>query len=158
MARRYPEAPIVAVGVMLLDRRDGRDHVLLIKRARPPHAGRWTVPGGGVEVGETLEQAALRELSEETGLSCRLGAVVEVLDRVQRDADGKVEYHYVILDLLGTDPVGTLAAASDCADARWVPVGSLGDYETSDGLEPVVKRALELRDRPERGPYRLSES
>jgi len=158
MPRRYPDAPVVAVGVLLLDRRDGRDHVLLIERGRPPNAGRWTVPGGGVEVGETLEQAALRELREETGLGCTLGPVVEILDRVSRDGEGKVEYHYVILDFVGSRPTGTLAASSDCADARWVPVDELHDYATTDGLEPVIRRAVEMRDRDERGPYRLSET
>jgi ADP-ribose pyrophosphatase YjhB (NUDIX family) len=157
MPRRYPETPVVAVGVLLLDRKDGRDHVLLIQRGRPPNAGRWTVPGGGVEVGETIEEAALRELAEETGLGCTLGPVVEILDRVSRDADGRVEYHYVILDLLGTGPTGALRAASDCADARWVPVDALGDYDTTDGLEPVIHRAVEMRTRGEAGPYRLTE-
>lgn len=150
MPRRHPDAPVVAVGVLLLD----GDRVLLVQRGRPPQVGRWTVPGGGVEVGETLEEAALRELAEETGLGCTLGPVVEVLDRVLHDADGRVEYHYVILDFLGTAPTGTLAAASDCADARWVPVAELDAWETTDGLAPVVRRALAMRDGGEHGPHR----
>jgi 8-oxo-dGTP diphosphatase len=150
MPRRYPDAPVVAVGVLLLD----GDRVLLVQRGRPPQQGRWTVPGGGVEVGETLEEAALRELREETGLSCTLGPVVEVLDRVLRDGDGRVEYHYVILDFVGTEPTGTLGAASDCADARWVPVAELDAWQTTDGLAPVVRRAQAMRDAGERGPHR----
>ncbi|MDB4966769.1 MAG: Bifunctional adenylyltransferase/Nudix hydrolase [Myxococcales bacterium] len=153
MSRRYPERPIVAVGVLVLD----GDRVLLVKRARPPHVGRWTVPGGGVEVGEALEEAALRELGEETGLACTLGPVVEVLDRVMRDGDGRVEYHYVILDFLGAQPTGTLLAGSDCAEARWVPLAELGSYETTDGLAPVIERARTMRDAGERGPYRDTE-
>src|SRR5215468_7563747 len=137
MPRRHPEAPVVAVGVLLLD----GDCVLLVQRARPPLVGRWTVPGGGVELGETLEEAALRELTEETGLGCALGPVVEVLDRVVRDVEARVEYHYVILDFLGTAPVGTLRAGSDCADARWVAIDELRDYDTTDGLLPVIARA-----------------
>lgn len=150
MSRRYPERPVVAVGVLVLD----GDRVLLVQRGRPPQAGRWTVPGGGVEVGETLEEAALRELAEETGLGCTLGPIVEVLDRVVRDGEGRVEYHYVILDFLGTAPTGRLGAASDCADARWVPLAELDRYETTDGLVPVIRRAQAMRDGGERGPHR----
>jgi ADP-ribose pyrophosphatase YjhB (NUDIX family) len=153
MGRRHPEAPVVAVGVLLLD----GDRVLLIKRGRPPQVGRWTVPGGGVELGETLEEAALRELKEETGLGCTLGPVVEVLDRVVRDDTGRVEYHYVILDFLGSAPSGSLQAASDCADARWVPIADLDAWETTDGLVPVIRRALAMRDGSARGPWRQTD-
>jgi ADP-ribose pyrophosphatase YjhB (NUDIX family) len=159
VSRRYPSAPVVAVGVLLLDRPDGddgQDHVLLVQRGRPPQVGRWTVPGGKVELGESLEEAALRELAEETGLACTLGPVVEVLDRVLRDGEGKVEYHYVILDLLGVRPTGTLRAGSDSTDARWVPVAELARWDTTDGLEPVVRRAIELRDGAP-GPHRATE-
>src|SRR5437588_12444101 len=117
MPRRHPDAPVVAVGVLVLD----GDRVLLVQRARPPLQGRWTVPGGGVELGETLAEAAARELREETGLVCELGPVVEVFDRILRVEDGRVEYHYVIVDLLGREPRGALQAGSDSADARWVP-------------------------------------
>jgi ADP-ribose pyrophosphatase YjhB (NUDIX family) len=154
MSRRHPERPVVAVGVLLLD----GDRVLLVQRGRPPQAGRWTVPGGGVELGETLEQAALRELAEETGLGCTLGPIVEVLDRVVRDGDKRVEYHYVILDFLGSAPSGTLQAASDCADARWVPMAELGQYDTTDGLVPVIRRARAMREAGEHGPHRETDS
>ncbi|HEX8950313.1 MAG TPA: NUDIX hydrolase [Polyangia bacterium] len=153
MSRRHPDAPVVAVGVLLLD----GDRVLLVQRARPPQAGRWTVPGGGVEVGETLEEAALRELAEETGLGCTLGPVVEVLDRVVRDEAGRVEYHYVILDFVGSAPTGTLRAASDSADARWVPIAELDAWQTTDGLAPVIRRAQAMLQGGERGPHRQTD-
>jgi mutator protein MutT len=153
VTREYPAAPVVAVGVLLLD----GDRVLLVKRARPPGAGRWSVPGGGVELGETLEEAAARELREETGLDCALGPIVEVLDRVLRAPDGRVQFHYVILDFLGGAPTGTLRAGDGCADARWVPIADLTAYSTTDGLLPVIARARAMRDRGEAGPHRASE-
>jgi mutator protein MutT len=145
--------PVVAVGVLLLD----GDRVLLVQRGRPPSVGKWTVPGGKVELGESLEAAALRELAEETGLSATLGPIVEVLERVVRDEKGAIAFHFVILDFLAAAPNGTLCAASDCLDARWVPIASLGEYQTTDGLEPVIARAVEMRDSGERGPYRVRE-
>jgi ADP-ribose pyrophosphatase YjhB (NUDIX family) len=152
------DRPVVAVGVLLLDHRDGGNRVLLVQRGRPPGERRWTVPGGKVELGETLEAAAARELAEETGLEASLGPVVEVLDRVVRDGDGRIAYHYVILDFLAGAPTGTLRAGSDSLDARWVALDELGSYDTTDGLEPVIRRAIEMRDGGERGPYRASET
>jgi 8-oxo-dGTP diphosphatase len=149
MSSQYPERPVVAVGVLLLD----GERVLLVQRATPPSVGRWTVPGGKVELGETLEEAAARELREETGLDCTLGPVVEVLDRVLRDAAGRVEFHYVILDLVGTAPRGTLTAGSDCADARWVPFDELSRYDLTDGLAKVIARALSQAP----GPHRVTQ-
>lgn len=149
----YPDRPVVAVGVLLLD----GDHVLLVRRGSPPQIGRWTVPGGKVELGEKLEAAALRELYEETGLRCTLGPVVEILDRVTHDGLGRVEYHYVILDFLGTAPTGTLCASSDCTDARWVLVADLPNYDTTDGLELVIQRAFAVRRGSADGPLRASE-
>lgn len=147
------DRPVVAVGVMLLD----GDRVLLVKRARPPGVGKWTVPGGKVELGESLEAAALRELEEETGLGCTLGPLVEVLDRVVRAPDGTVEFHFVILDFLGSAPTGTLRAGSDSSDARFVPIAELGGYDVTDGLAPVVERARLLRDTQPPGPIRATE-
>ncbi len=142
MAREYPERPHVAVGVVLLE----GDGVLLIQRARNPGAGRWTVPGGGVDVGENLHAAALRELREETGLEATLGPIVEVCERIVADEAGKTLYHNVIIDFLGTAPNGQLRAGDDACDARWVPIDELSNYETTDGLGPVIERARALRE------------
>ncbi|HEY3354409.1 MAG TPA: NUDIX domain-containing protein [Polyangia bacterium] len=147
MSRRFPPRPIVAVGVILLEREaGGADRVLLVRRGHPPAEGAWTIPGGAVEVGESLEAAAARELREETGLAATLGPIVEVLDRVLTAADGRVAYHYVIVDFLGTCPVGPLAAGTDAAAARFVPVAELGAYATTTGLAAVIARAQALRD------------
>jgi ADP-ribose pyrophosphatase YjhB (NUDIX family) len=146
-------SPVVAVGVVLLD----GDRVLLIQRGRPPGVGLWTVPGGKVELGETLEEAAARELLEETGLSARLGPIVEVLDRVVRDRAGSISHHYVILDFLGTEPTGALRADSDTSDARWVRLEELDDFGTTDGLRPVIERARAVRGGAPAVPHRVSD-
>ena len=96
MTRSYPARPVVGVGAVVFD----ADRVLLVKRAHEPLKGEWSLPGGAVELGETLEAAVAREVLEETGLAVDVGPVVEVLDRVQHAADGRVEYHYVIVDYL----------------------------------------------------------
>ena len=153
MPREYPDRPILAVGVVLLD----GDRVLLIERLRPPNAGRWSVPGGGVEAGESMREAALRELREETGLGCTLGPIVEILERIvpgpESGADGRPRYHYVIVDFLGTAPTGALCATSDAAAARFVPLAQLGTLPLTDDLIPVIERAAAIRDGAPLPPY-----
>lgn len=145
--------PVLAVGLLLFDE---DERLLLIQRARPPAEGLWTVPGGKVEIGETLVEAAVRELKEETGLSATVGPLVEVLERVLQDETGQIAYHYVILDFVATAPVGTLQAASDCRDARWVRLDELDRFTTTDELRPVVERALRACRGEEVLPYRAT--
>ena len=114
--RAYPERPIVSVGAVVID----DDRVLLVKRGHEPLKGAWSLPGGVVEIGESLHGALIREVREETCLDVEVGAVVEVLDRISRDEAGRVEYHYVIVDYLCRAVGGALACASDADDARWV--------------------------------------
>ena len=138
--RRYPDRPFVGVGAVIVS--DGQ--VLLVKRGREPLAGQWSLPGGAVEVGETLEECLVRELREETGLDVEVGPVIEVFDRITRDAGGRVEYHFVLVDYLCWPIAGELRAASDVDDARYVAPDALGPYSLTVKAHHVIERALEL--------------
>ena len=138
--RTYPQRPIVAVGAVVVD----GDRVLLVKRANEPLKGEWSLPGGAVEIGETLEQALVREAREETALDVEVGPVVEVLDRIVRDAAGRVEYHYVILDYLCRARSGTAACGSDADDVRWVGVDELPDLHLTPRVTSVIEKARGL--------------
>jgi 8-oxo-dGTP diphosphatase len=125
--------PEVAVGAIVTD---AQGRVLLIKRGHPPAQGRWTIPGGRVERGETLQQALLRELLAETGLVAKPGPLAEVFEYIDD------RYHYIILDYVMSDPHGELRAGEDATDARFVAMHELDNYETTDGLAAVLTRAL----------------
>ena len=140
--RRYPERPVVGVGAVIVD----GDRVVLVKRAHEPLKGEWSLPGGTVEVGETLAEAVAREVREETGLNVHVGPLVEVLDRVHRDPDERVEYHFVLLDYRCTVVSGTLAYGSDASDVCWASKHELTRFGLSDAARRVVTKALELGD------------
>jgi ADP-ribose pyrophosphatase YjhB (NUDIX family) len=138
--RKYPERPIAAVGAVILD----GDRVLLVQRGQEPLKGEWSLPGGAVEVGETLEAALAREVREETSLDVVVGPVVEVLDSIRRDADGRAEYHYIIVDYACRVRTGAPCAAargSDAADVRWVPVAELDGYRVTATALAVIRKA-----------------
>jgi len=138
--RRHPDRPIVGVGAIVVD----GSRVLLVKRAYEPLKGEWSLPGGAVEVGETLADAVAREVREETGLDVGVGPLVEVLERVHREADGRVEFHYVLADYVCTPLGGTLVPASDAADARWVSFDEMGAYGVSATTVAVIAKALAM--------------
>ena len=115
MQREFPEVPLVGVGSIIIE----NDRVVLVKRAHPPIQGQWSIPGGVLEVGEMVCEAAIREAHEETGLIVEPGELLGVFDRILRDADKRVQYHYVLIDFLCRRIGGELIAASDAAEVRW---------------------------------------
>jgi 8-oxo-dGTP diphosphatase len=136
--REYPDRPIVGVGAVIVDR--GR--VLLVKRGSPPLLGEWSLPGGAVELGETLRAAAEREAREETGLIVKAGEVIEVLDRIVPGAAGAPQYHYVLIDFLCTVEGGELCAGGDAADARWAGEAELASYRLEEPAQRVIRKAF----------------
>jgi 8-oxo-dGTP diphosphatase len=135
--RPYPDRPVVGVGAVVLD----QHRVLLVKRGHAPLKGQWSLPGGGVEAGETLEEAAAREVLEETGVTIEVGPIVEVLDRISRDVDGRVEHHFVLVDFVARPTGGVLRSASDADDAQWVPLSELEKYEVAPVTVGVIRKA-----------------
>lgn len=141
MTREYPDAPRVGVGAIVIH--EGR--VLLVRRGRAPALGLWSVPGGLVELGETTVDAARREVEEETGLDVRIAGLVGVVDRVTRDADGRVRYHWVLVDYLAYPQSNdTITAGSDAAEVRWVTIDEVERLPITEGLADMIKRAAAL--------------
>jgi ADP-ribose pyrophosphatase YjhB (NUDIX family) len=138
--RQYPERPIVGVGAVVVV--DGR--VVLIRRRFEPLKGQWSLPGGAVEIGETLEAAVAREIHEETGLEVDVGPVVEVFDRITRDPDQRVRYHYVLVDYLCFPMGGELQAGSDVDDAVLADPENLTSFKLTAKATAVIERALQL--------------
>jgi mutator protein MutT len=141
--RKFPERPVVGVGAVILD----GNQVVLVKRAHEPLKGEWSLPGGAVELGETLAEALAREVREETDLDVCVGPVVEILDRVHRGTDGRVEYHFILIDYLCTVNGGGLTAASDAAEACWASVDDLARYRLAEAATAVIAKAFELARR-----------
>ena len=140
MPRQYPERPIVGVGAVIVD----GDRVVLVRRGHEPLKGQWSLTGGAVELGESLVGALEREMLEETGLQIRTGPIVDVVDRVHLNEDGRVEYHFVVVDYLCTVAGGDLACGSDAADVCWVAAEDLSSYSLTPQTAAVVRKALEL--------------
>jgi ADP-ribose pyrophosphatase YjhB (NUDIX family) len=138
MQREYPIAPLVSVGAVVVD--EGR--VLLVRRGREPLKGQWSLPGGLLEVGESLTAGVAREVLEETGLIVEPVELVELLDRIHRENE-KVRYHYVIADYLCRVAGGTLQAASDADAVRWVERAEWNSHSALK-LDPVTVRVIEV--------------
>lgn len=138
--RKYPPRPVVGVGAVILH----DDRVVLIRRKYEPLAGQWSLPGGTLELGESLEAGVAREISEETGLDVEVGPVVEVFDRILLDAGGRVQYHFVLVDYLCRPIGGQLQAGSDVDDAVWVAPSEIGSYHITAKATSVIERALSM--------------
>ena len=143
MDRNYPSRPVAGVGGIVLD----GDRVLLVRRGRPPQQGLWSIPGGAVELGESLAEAVAREVREECGLDVRVIELVEVFERILHDPEGRVEYHYVLMDYLCERTGGVLHAGDDAAEAQWTPLGRLPGLSITPGTPAVIRKAVETRDR-----------
>lgn len=130
----YPDRPRVAVGAVVF--KDGQ--ILLVRRGRAPAQGLWAIPGGSMELGETLQAAAEREIFEETGIMIRAGEPVFTFDVIERDADGRIRYHYVIVDMIADYIDGDVRPGDDAAEARWVSADDFNRLDVSSRTRKLL--------------------
>ena len=138
MNREFPEHPLVGVGSIIIE----GDRVVLVKRAHPPIQGQWSIPGGVLEVGEMVREAAVREAREETGLMVDTGDLLGVYDRILRDPGNRVHYHYVLIDFLCRPTGGELVAASDAAEVRWFTRDQLAALHLAEDTLDVIRKGF----------------
>lgn len=139
--RRYPTQPVVGVGAVVFV----GDQIVLVKRAREPLQGQWSLPGGRLELGETMREGVAREVHEETGLSVTVGPLVEVIDRIVRDDDGRIAFHYVLVDFLCRSDDGSPIAGSDASEVALVGLDGLAPYALARKTIDVIERAAWMR-------------
>ncbi len=137
----YPNRPLVGVGAVAV--KDGR--VLLVRRAKPPREGRWSLPGGRQRLGETVREAACRELREETGIEAAVTALLDVVDSITRDEGGAIAYHYTLVDFLAEWRDGAVRAGGDAAEAVWADPSDLGPFDLWDETLRVIRLGLAQR-------------
>jgi ADP-ribose pyrophosphatase YjhB (NUDIX family) len=142
MSRLYPSLPVVGVGAVIL--RDGE--VLIVRRANPPLQGEWSIPGGALELGEKLRDGVAREVREETGLNVEVGPVLDVFDSIFPDAEGRTQYHYVLVDYLCHPQLGTAVAATDASELRWARPEELAALGMKQVTIDVIRKAIALGD------------
>lgn len=133
--RRYPAAPLVGVGVVVLNE---QGEVLLVKRGKPPRSGEWSLPGGLIDLGERLTDAAQREIAEECGIKIAIGGFVATFEPILYDAAGEIEYHYVIIDYWATHVAGEAVAHDDALAVAWTPITALTDF----ALRPETTKVI----------------
>ncbi len=137
--RLYPEQPLVGIGAVIIC--NGK--ILLEKRKGEPGRGKWTIPGGLVELGEDTEQTVIREVREETNLEVEKPRLIDVVDSLTADEDGKIKYHFVILDYFVKLKGGTLKAADDAAELKWVKFDEVENYDLTKSFREFFQRNRE---------------
>lgn len=141
MSREYPIRPIIGVGVVVWH----GERVLLVRRSKPPRMGHWSLPGGAQRLGETIAEAARREVKEEAGLEIVLGDVVAAVDLIERDRQGRIRYHYTLIDFVAEAENSALNPGSDAADARWFGLAEVEALGLWSETVRVIKLAGEQR-------------
>ena len=136
LGREYPSLPVLAVAAIIVD----NGEILLVKRANEPARGKWSPPGGVVELGESLVDAVKREVREECGLEVQVDRLLDVVEVVRRDSKGRIRFHYVILDYLAHPTGGELRPGEDASEVRWIPLRELGNYEITHSLRELVEK------------------
>ena len=143
--RRYPKRPLVGVGAIILR----RDRILMAQRGKEPLKGWWSLPGGALETGESLADGVCREVREETGLEVRPLGILEVFERIMRDASGAAEYHYVLIDYMCRITGGDLRPGDDVCAVEWVKRRNLPKLRITEGTLGVIEKGFR-----ERGEFR----
>lgn len=141
MSRDYPDRPMVGVGIVLVD----GDRVLLVQRGKPPKKGSWSIPGGAVELGETLESAVRRELLEETGLTASNLHFLTTVELIDRDDEGAVRHHYTLIDYAARLAGGTAMAGDDAQALQWCGPKELAELSLWSETRRIIKMALDLK-------------
>ena len=144
MKRLYPDQPVVGVGAIIVS--EGK--ILLERRKNEPSRGKWSIPGGLVELGESVEQAVIREVKEETGLDVEAPCLIDVVDNISFDQKGKVKHHYVIVDFLVNIRGGLAKAASDADELKWVPLSEVEEYDLTKSFRDFFQRNRRKLENP----------
>lgn len=134
--RRYPENPIIGVGGIVLK----NESMLLVKRGNPPNRGQWGVPGGCLELGETLKEGVAREVREECGIEIQVGELFDIFEIIEKDARGVMEFHYVLLDFMAEHKSGIPASGDDADACSFIPLKSICNYDLTPGVVELLKR------------------
>ena len=138
--REYPDRPYVGVGVIVF--RD--QEVLLVKRNKDPNKGQWSIPGGRQIIGETVEEAAQRELLEETGVKVDQLLLVDVVDAIIPDSEGKIKYHYTLVDYMGQWQSGESRPGDDAQEVRWVRLNEISSYSLMEKTMNIIQKAAAI--------------
>ncbi len=141
--REYPQRPIVGLGAVVISPQG----VLLIKRGKPPRMGAWSLPGGAQDLGETVNEGIIREVKEETGLNVKVLKIIDVVDSISRDLDGRAKYHYTLVDACTVVIGGFLQAGSDAIDARWFSMTEIEDLNLWSETNRIIKEAKRIYEK-----------